>query len=119
MKKPIKLYHKPMCGGGKEPRKPKKKQETTYLKILEIFLNQKNIITKQQELVIFIVTTNYIKYANHSDRSKKISIKEYLDKTKPYFKGCINNLRKPDTWKIQLTLAIQKFEEYKSLKKPR
>ena len=24
MKKPIKLYHKPMCGGGKEPRKPKK-----------------------------------------------------------------------------------------------
>ena len=39
MKNPIKLYHKTMCGGGKKPRKLEKKQETTYLKILEIFFN--------------------------------------------------------------------------------
>ena len=32
-------------------------------------------------------------------------IREYLDKIKPYLKD-INNLEKCDTWKIQLTIAI-------------
>ena len=34
------------------------------------------------------------------DRSKILSINEYLDETKPYLKDIINNLKKFDTWKI-------------------
>ena len=36
-----------------------------------------------------------------------IEIKQYLlkNKIRPYSKGIINNLKKVDTWKIQLTIA--------------
>ena len=37
---------------------------------------------------------------------KKLSIEEYLNKIKPYLKDIINNLKKSDMWKIQLTIAI-------------
>ena len=33
-------------------------------------------------------------------------MKEYLDKIKPYLKDILNNLKKSDTWKIKLTIAI-------------
>ena len=33
-------------------------------------------------------------------------VKEYLNKIRLYLKGSINNLKKYDTWKIQLTIAI-------------
>ena len=36
----------------------------------------------------------------------KLSIKEYLDKIKPYLKDIINNFKNYDTWEIQLTIAI-------------
>ena len=35
---------------------------------------------------------------------KKLSVKEYLNKIIPYLKD-INNLKKSDTWKVQLTIA--------------
>ena len=46
---------------------------------------------------------NYIEYENDCDKSKTLTVKEYL---KPYFKDIINNLKKSDTWKIQLKIAI-------------
>ena len=36
----------------------------------------------------------------------KTSVQEYLDKIKPYLRDIITNLEKSDTWKIQLTIAI-------------
>ena len=36
---------------------------------------------------------------------KKLSVKEYLNKIIPYLKGIINNLKKSDAWKVQLTIA--------------
>ena len=35
---------------------------------------------------------------------KKLSVEEYLDKIRPYLKDIISNLKKSDTWKIQLTI---------------
>ena len=35
----------------------------------------------------------------------KHSVEEYLNKIRPYLKYIINNLKKSDTWKIQLTVA--------------
>ena len=47
---------------------------------------------------------------------KNLSVKEYLDKIKPYLIDIIFNLQKSDTWKIQLTFAI-KFISLKILMK--
>ena len=35
-----------------------------------------------------------------------IEIKHYKSKVRPYLKDKINDLKKSDTWKIQLTIAI-------------
>ena len=34
-----------------------------------------------------------------------MSVEEYLDKIRPYLNDFINNLKRSDTWKIQLTIA--------------
>ena len=39
-------------------------------------------------------------------RNENLSVKEYLNKIKPYLKDIITNLQKSETWKIQLTIAI-------------
>ena len=36
---------------------------------------------------------------------KKLSVEEYLNKNSAYLKDIINNLKKSDTWKIQLTIG--------------
>ena len=49
---------------------------------------------------------NYIECESNRDRNKTVSIIEYLYKIRPYLKDIINDLKKFDTWKIQLTIAI-------------
>ena len=49
---------------------------------------------------------NYIEYESNGDRNKTLSIEEYLNKIRPYLKDSINNLKKSDTWKLQLTITI-------------
>ena len=46
---------------------------------------------------------NYIKYGG--GRNKKLSVKEYWEKSKPYSRDIINR-QKSDTWKIQIIVAI-------------
>ena len=50
-------------------------------------------------------SNNYIEYESNSDRNKTLSVKEYLNEIRPYLKDIINNLKKSDTWKNQLTIA--------------
>ena len=50
------------------------------------------------------MSNNYIEYESNSDKNKTLSVKEYLNKISPYLKD-IKNLKKSDTWKIQLTIA--------------
>ena len=54
------------------------------------------------------MNNNFIEYESSGDRNKNLSVKEYLDKRtlKPYLRYIIINLQTPDTWKIQLTNAI-------------
>ena len=42
---------------------------------------------------------------NTKDGNKTLSVEEYLHKIRPYLKDIINNLKKSDTWKIELTVA--------------
>ena len=52
---------------------------------------------------------NYIKYESSGDRNKNLSVKEYLDKVKPYLRDVIINLQKSDSQQIQLTTIIYFF----------
>ena len=49
---------------------------------------------------------DYIKSESSGHREKNLSIKEYIDKIKPYVIDIIINLQKSDKWKIRLTIAI-------------
>ena len=42
---------------------------------------------------------------SNGDRNKTLSVEEYLHKVRQYLKSIINNHKKSDTWKIQLTIA--------------
>ena len=58
----------------------------------------------------------FIEYEINGDRNKTLSIKEYHDEVKPYLKVIINNIKKFDTLKIQLTIAIN-FISFKDIDK--
>ena len=48
-------------------------------------------------------SNNYIEHERNIDRSKTLSVEEYLNNIRPYLID-INNLKKSDKWKIQLTV---------------
>ena len=50
-------------------------------------------------------SNNYTEYENNGDRNKTLSVEEYFNKIKPYLKDIINNLKKSDRWKMQLTIV--------------
>ena len=43
---------------------------------------------------------NYMKYESDSDRNNNLTLKEYLDKIKPYLRDIITDLQSSGTWKI-------------------
>ena len=49
-------------------------------------------------------SSSSIEYESNGDRNKALSFEEYLNKITPYLKDTINNLKKSDKWKIQLTV---------------
>ena len=87
-----------------------------YLEILRIFLSmkKKKIIINQLEWAIFGVTIilNLIEYESKGDGNKTLLVKEYLNKIRPllkflrFVKDIMYNLKRSDTWKIELTKTI-------------
>ena len=57
------------------------------------------------------MSNNYIEYDNIDDRNKTLSVKEYLNKIRPYLKDIKINLTKFDTGKIELTVTIWFFSK--------
>ena len=49
---------------------------------------------------------NYIKYESNVDKNWNLSLDEYLHKIEWYLRNIIFSLQNSDTWKIQLTIAI-------------
>ena len=49
---------------------------------------------------------NYIEYESNGDKNKALSIEKHLNKIIPHLNDIINDLKKPDTWEIQLTTSI-------------
>ena len=54
-------------------------------------------------------SNNYIENESNGNRNKTLSVEKHLDKIRPYLKDIINNLKKSEVWKIQLTKAINFF----------
>ena len=50
-------------------------------------------------------SNNYIEYERNGDRNKTVSVEQYINKTRPYLKEIIGNLKTSDTWRIQYTIA--------------
>ena len=50
-------------------------------------------------------SNNYIRYESNSDRNKTLLVEEYINKIRSYLKD-INNLKKFNARKIQLTVTI-------------
>ena len=52
---------------------------------------------------------NYNEYKSSGDKDKTLSIKDYLDKIKPYLSNIINYHKTKGEWKISPTMAINFF----------
>ena len=59
---------------------------------------------------------NYIEYESNGDKNRNLSLDKYLNKIEPYLRNITIDLQNFDTWKIQLTTAIN-FTSSKMLKR--
>ena len=50
-------------------------------------------------------SNNYIQNKSNDDRNKTLSVWQYCNKTRSYLKDIVNNPKKSDSCKIQLTIA--------------
>ena len=64
----------------------------------KIIKDIRNLFKLKQEL-------NYTAIKDESNGDRNKLVKEYLNKITPCLKDSINNIKKSDTWKIQLTIA--------------
>ena len=93
-------------------QKKKKRKETKVIKD-RILRNIKNLFEHEKEEEIYYKpvrvynfwSNNYIENESNSDRDQTQSVEQYLNKIRPYLKDITNNLKKSDSWKIQLTIA--------------
>ena len=86
-------------------------KETRAIKDRRILGDIKNLFEHEEEENYYNVlrvsnfwSNNYIKYKSNNDRYKALSGEEYLQEIRQYLKD-INNLKKADTCKTQLTLV--------------
>ena len=56
-----------------------------------------------------VFNDNYIGYKSNGDKDKTLSVKECLDKIRPYLSDMINDLKTQGERKIQPTIAINFF----------
>ena len=63
--------------------------------IRKLFEHEKNLL--QNSKAVNFWSNIYMKYESKGDRSKTISVVEYLNKTRPYLKDIISKLKKTGT----------------------
>ena len=72
---------------------------------IETFFEQEEDYYKPKRVSNFS-NKNYIEYESNGDENRNLSLDEYLNKTEPYLRKIIIDLQNSDTWKTQLTIAI-------------
>ena len=79
------------------------------IKCLEIWLVhliQKKVIMNLEKTVNTSNNINYIPSESMGDKSKTLTIKQYLDMIRPYLRDVINDYKTKGEWNIYLTIAI-------------
>ena len=90
----------------------KKKENNNRLTKTRIVRDIRTVFEQQEEdyykpkRVSNFRNNNYIAYESNSDINRNVSLGKYVNKIKPYLRNIIIDLRNSDTWKIQLTMAI-------------
>ena len=90
----------------------KKKENNNRLTKTRIVRDIRTVFEQQEEdyykpkRVSNFRNNNYIAYESNSDVNRNVSLGKYVNKIKPYLRNIIIDLRNSDTWKIQLTMAI-------------
>ena len=94
-------------------KKPERQSKNKIIETIENRIIRENLFEQEQEKYYKPVrvgnfySNNYIKYESDGYlKNQTLSTEEYLDEVKPYLKDMINDLKKSDTWKIQLTVEI-------------
>ena len=77
----------------KKETKPIKNKIIRYIRILE----HEKVDYYKPVSISSLWSNNYIEYESNGDRIKTLSVKEYLNKIRPYFKNLIINLKTSDT----------------------
>ena len=90
---------------GKKETNERLIKERINRNIRKLFEQQKKDYYKPKRVSNFW-DDNYIEYESNGDKNRNLSREEYLNKIKPYLKNIIIDLQNSDTWKIQLTIAI-------------
>ena len=88
-----------------KPKKENKKIKDRIFRDIRALSKQENDYCKPKRVSNFW-NNSYFKYESSGNKNKNLSLKGYLDKIKAYFRDIIIILQKSDTWKIQLTIAI-------------
>ena len=90
-----------------EQKKKVKQLKIECLEIFRIFLSMKKEKNYNKLVRVSNFWNNsYIDYESNSDRSKTLSVEEYLNKIRTYLKDIMNNPKKSNSWKIQLAIEI-------------
>ena len=90
----------------------KKKEHNERLIKDRIIRNTRTLFEQQEEdyykpkRVNNFLNNNYIEYESNGYKNRNLSLEEYLNKIEPYLRSIIIDLQNSDTWKIQLTIAI-------------
>ena len=95
-------------------KKKKKKQEHNERLIKDKIIRDVRTLSEQQQedgyykpkRVSSFWNNNYIEHESNGDKNSNLLLDEYLNKIKPYLRDIIIDLQSSDTWKIQLTIAL-------------
>ena len=96
----------------KKERNQRKIKKNERLIKDEIIRDMRTLFEQQEEdyykpkRVCSFCNNNCIEYESNGDKNNNLSLDQYLNKIKPYLKEIIIDLKSSDTWKIQLTIAI-------------
>ena len=83
----------------------KNRDEDKMLRDLTFLLDPKKDPDKPVKTINAFIN-NYVQYESIRDKDKSLSIKEYIDKIRPYLSDIINDHKTQGEWKIQLTMSI-------------
>ena len=81
-------------------------KDRTIRDVRNLFGHEKEENYYKPVRVVNFCSNNSIEYESNGDRNKILSVEKFFNKIRPYLKDIINNLKKSNMWKIQLTVTI-------------